>query len=396
MSAPAEKGFLRQLAARLGNPLRWSVADKSLLAAAFALPLIVTSYGLNLFIRANPKIAPYYDFPFLNFYLHWHEGIIAGWLALAAAALIFRKKNPNSRFLVYAVSQYGCITNTAYMYFPGYFTSPYLIMVLGGAMLLLLFFQGRPAFLGILSTLTVYAGISIAEGLRWIPSSPLLRYPPYIDGQLSSWWITVTASLSFVMMLLIFGISAFSIEQWRDREEKLEELSQTDALTGLPNRRRFLDALAGEVARAARLDRPLALVLCDADHFKRVNDTHGHPTGDEVLREIANVLSASIREGIDTPARIGGEEFAVILSETDLEGAQKFAARVMSAIRALSFHRNGTRFGVTLSLGVAAERGERVDSETLLEAADSLLYRAKRGGRDRVEAAAVTELSKGS
>jgi diguanylate cyclase (GGDEF)-like protein len=160
--------------------------------------------------------------------------------------------------------------------------------------------------------------------------------------------------------------------------------SRRDGLTGLPNRRAFDEELAREVARAARSGAPLALVVLDVDRFKAVNDGHGHPAGDAVLREVAARAAAAIRQG-DLAARLGGEEFALLLPGADLSGAAELAERVRAAVAGAPVPAAGQSIAVTVSLGCAAlAPGEA--PEALLGRADARLYEAKRTGRDRVVA----------
>jgi diguanylate cyclase (GGDEF)-like protein len=155
----------------------------------------------------------------------------------------------------------------------------------------------------------------------------------------------------------------------------------TDELTDLANRRRFMEVLHQEVARAARFGSPLALALCDLDNFKQINDRCGHQAGDDVLRSAAEVIRHRVRE-TDLPARVGGEEFAVILSGTDLAGAYSVAEQLRHD---LSQHVSvpAQDWVVTASFGVAV-LGEGQSAELLIGAADRALYRAKAEGRNRV------------
>jgi diguanylate cyclase (GGDEF)-like protein len=159
-----------------------------------------------------------------------------------------------------------------------------------------------------------------------------------------------------------------------------EEAAFTDHLTGLANRRRFERQLEREVARTRRFGRPFCLLMLDIDHFKRVNDTHGHEVGDDVLRRLANTVQAGTR-GIDMAARIGGEEFAVLLTETDFAHGLEVAERLRVAVRETEIPVAGC---VTVSLGLAEFNASTPEARSLFAAADSALYEAKRTGRDRV------------
>ncbi len=183
------------------------------------------------------------------------------------------------------------------------------------------------------------------------------------------------------------GQAAVSLENV-GLHETVERQATTDELTGLANRRQFQESLASEVERARRFEQPLALVLLDIDDFKSVNDTHGHQTGDAVLGAIGQVLRASSRE-IDVAARYGGEELALVLPGTDLDGAFNLSERVRAAIAALEIPLPGedTPLRVTASLGVAELPGTSRDERTLVAAADEALYAAKAAGKNRSERA---------
>ncbi len=171
---------------------------------------------------------------------------------------------------------------------------------------------------------------------------------------------------------------------------RLESLVRTDPLTGLPNRRNFDETKEIEFRRATRSGQALALLICDIDFFKGYNDTYGHAMGDRCLCAVAESLRSCIRRAGDTVARIGGEEFAILLPATSLETALTLAEGFRAAVANLGIaHAASTAAGhVTLSIGVAAIEGDRSDEadnfDTLFQRSDQALYRAKAGGRDRV------------
>ncbi|HEX7128224.1 MAG TPA: sensor domain-containing diguanylate cyclase, partial [Thermodesulfobacteriota bacterium] len=164
-------------------------------------------------------------------------------------------------------------------------------------------------------------------------------------------------------------------------------LAHTDPLTGLVNRRRFDERLAEEFARARREPGAFSLVLADLDHFKRINDTYGHPAGDAVLRQIARRIEARARAS-DAVGRLGGEEFGLLLVRAGRAGALAVAERIRQDVRATPVEvPGGLTLALTVSLGVATFPDDAGDAADLFARADEALYEAKRGGRDRVCAA---------
>ncbi len=167
-------------------------------------------------------------------------------------------------------------------------------------------------------------------------------------------------------------------------EEELQRLATTDALTGLANRRSFGERAAQEIGRARRYKRPLALIMADIDHFKQINDTFGHGAGDTVLVKAAGVLEHTLRSSGDLAARLGGEEFAVLLPECDRKGAALLAERLRIAIAAMRISCNGQEIQVRCSFGVSEWHPAEDAVEAALQRADAALYAAKNSGRDRV------------
>ncbi|MEM1231807.1 MAG: diguanylate cyclase [Pseudomonadota bacterium] len=178
----------------------------------------------------------------------------------------------------------------------------------------------------------------------------------------------------------------------QEANAKLEALANTDALTGLYNRRFFMEQLSLEMERHSRSGLTLGLLMLDLDHFKSINDTHGHPMGDRVLQEAARTLQQGIRDA-DVVARIGGEEFAVLVVDATMDGPRILAERLCTALRALELRtEDGTPVPVSTSVGCLRFRGGMVDADTLLALTDQALYAAKEGGRDRVEVASYRPL----
>jgi diguanylate cyclase (GGDEF)-like protein len=164
----------------------------------------------------------------------------------------------------------------------------------------------------------------------------------------------------------------------------LEQLSTTDPLTGLRNRRYLTEVLSVEFLRAKRYRTPLAVVMADIDHFKQVNDRYGHGAGDSVLEGVGSILKRGLR-GSDHGGRYGGEEFLMVLSNAEAEGARTFAERLRQHVEETEFAAEaGGPLRVTLSVGIAALRAEHQTPGDLVAHADEALYRAKQGGRNRV------------
>lgn len=166
----------------------------------------------------------------------------------------------------------------------------------------------------------------------------------------------------------------------------LYQLAVTDELTGLYVRRYFQRRLDEEYARFVRYGTPFSMLMIDVDHFKQVNDTHGHDAGDAVLREVSALLAHEARE-TDVVARYGGEEFVLLMPETRCDGAEVAAERIRQRVEALVVQTRCTELNVTISVGLAEVHGDDHDAETLAKRADEALYAAKRNGRNRIEPA---------
>jgi diguanylate cyclase (GGDEF)-like protein len=171
-----------------------------------------------------------------------------------------------------------------------------------------------------------------------------------------------------------------------DANRKLETLSRMDGLTGIANRRHFDNYLSAELQRSLRNKAPLSLILADVDHFKAYNDRYGHQAGDMCLKAVASAIQSAARRSTDLPVRYGGEEFAMVLPETPLDGALDVASAIAQGLAQLGIPHDGSNEHrvVTLSQGVATCGGGEISCDQLLKRADQALYRAKETGRNRI------------
>lgn len=250
-----------------------------------------------------------------------------------------------------------------------------------------------PLVLGVAATLVVLALGAVLRGDE--PMEELI----IVGLSERTWSVAVTVLLVAVAgQLVVNSRNALERErrlvrtaaQLREVSAELDRLARTDPLTGIPNRRAFFELFGIEFRRSRRYGRQLAILMLDLDHFKDVNDRWGHPFGDYVLRETANIISANIRES-DMPGRYGGEEFAVVLPEADHDHAMLAAEKLRKAVAACEFRSEGIPpadqppVRLTISIGIASLPVEPDQDEfELIRRADQALYEAKRTGRNRV------------
>lgn len=236
-------------------------------------------------------------------------------------------------------------------------------------------------------------GTAAAAGIRTVMAGGAdafyLEYPCH-SPDVKRWFMMRATPFAFEGVPY-YVIAHQDITERRLAEEAALRSSRVDALTQVANRRWFDEFLAGEWGRCARLGMPVSLALIDIDHFKLLNDTYGHPAGDECLARIGAVLEGFARRPGDLCARYGGEEFALVLGGTASEAAGEIVEGLLEAIRALGIPnaRSPTRPTVTVSVGLATlSPGPQQSQADLVGAADALLYAAKAGGRDRLAVAA--------
>jgi diguanylate cyclase (GGDEF)-like protein len=191
----------------------------------------------------------------------------------------------------------------------------------------------------------------------------------------------IEMTMTFAPYLMVAYLTSLLAADLKNAREGLEELSDTDDLTGLKNRRAFNNALETEFDKAIRYDRPLSLLMLDADDLKAVNDEFGHAVGDKLIVTIAQVVGESLRK-TDVLARYGGDEFIAILTETPMERAVEVAERIRAAVENTSFSSSGKRVASTISIGVASYSKELKSRDEIMAQADQKLYQSKRNGKN--------------
>jgi diguanylate cyclase (GGDEF)-like protein len=369
--------------ARLGNPLQWHTADRCLAIALIML-------GSTALVLLSTLLAG--GWPFLPFpageapRLPLAEAIaLACWLGLGAAALRSRRREDGGEVLAVLTVALFVITLAAFTLVIGPFASPGWIAFLGGSVTGYVLFARWLSITGIaLYSVLVIGGAAILGG----GAVPTTLAPAYAFEGLDAETVTRRGAATIGLFALTFSVIVFVVDRWRAREAGYQRLASVDALTGLTNRRHFHEIAERELPRARRYDTPLALILVDLDHFKLINDAHGHLVGDRALVHAATLLASALRE-TDVIARHGGEEFAVLLPMTDRDGAAEVAERCRRRLADTPLVTDGAGpIKVTASFGVTGCAGSRCGSlDDLLREADAALYRAKHAGRDRVEIA---------
>ncbi len=372
----------------LESPLEWSSLDKMAAFQAMQLPFVIAYAFRVAYLRDHLDVEPYID----RGVLVWAERaalvhLFVSLLVLACWYPLHRKRR-SAPGLVLAAMTYDYAYIGLVTYLCGPFTSVALAAFLTVLLGAFVFFE-RP-----ITTLSVGAGCAVVlagvvlEQLGLVPYGPVFSDIPLVDGHPPREFVLPNVAFASAFVGLAFFIASGVMVLWRRRDAEVRYMACVDDLTGLANRRHLLRRLELELERARRFGSPLAFLLIDLDHFKRLNDDHGHQLGDRVLAAVGRVLLERGIRRIDLAGRYGGEELGVILPGTDAEGAQLVAERCRSLIEALRTEdARGHVVKVTASVGCAAHPSpEAVCADDLVRRADRALYAAKADGRNCVRA----------
>lgn len=346
-----------------------------------------TSVALMYYVSILDRGEHFSIFGLKVFYL-LSLGIILLWLGLAFIARRLSRTRARVPWIEYVFSSTWGFSYTFLVYWSGIYSSPYWTFIISGTAIALMLLDQKMVMSISLLSLAGLLLAAIAEASGRLPVSPLFyTFPIATDGVASgAWKLAFIGILSgFIVPCLV--LAAVMFRRWYEREDQFRRLAVRDGLTGLFNRRYFLEQFEAEFDRSRRHGHPLSFLILDVDHFKKINDQHGHQTGDRVLVEVARALEQAVRKS-DLVARYGGEEFVVLLPETAAEGAREVGERCRQDVEKLKLSEPGAEdLGVTVSLGLAqypvnSAGAGRVDD--LVHQADQALYQAKQSGRNRL------------
>lgn len=367
----------------LSNPLDWRPIDRVTLLALLVIlvPVIsVPSFAL-LAVLAPGYLRPEWLWPLQALY-GLHFVLLAGFMRMAA-----RKRQQVDDWPAYEV--FVCASFMIVVLITGFLTGTHF----GEALLLNLVGILIVSALGTIRRLirTFYVGCGMLavfllnDLTQVVPAAPMLAKP--LVGP-DGYFVTGLVLVRVMICLVAIGIVRLAmgaVARWVERENLYREMSSIDGLTRVSNRRSFLERGESELSRARRFaDSPVACIMVDLDHFKRINDTYGHHAGDQVLVKASSILMQSRRQ-YDEVGRYGGEEFALLLPNTTAATAALVAERIRSTIAGTPVEVDGHRILMTASFGVASYPSADIQClNDLLKAADKALYEAKETGRNKV------------
>jgi diguanylate cyclase (GGDEF)-like protein len=371
-------------AQRLATLLDWSPVDKGLIPLAMIIFVYAQYWCWGLYALSRPDHARLVDPAYMKILLTLNPTLLTGAVVLFLLGLLLRERKPGALWFQHVATQYFALSLVGISYFVGSLNFCAGLVLLGAPVFGFIILDRTVIWLSTASALVVMLGTVLLSALQLLPYAPVVVPPS--DAASSAFWLLSYVSFAVPFFISIVLLADQAVAWWRQREDTIRNMSRTDALTGIHNRRSIMDLLDREVARTIRHGPPLSVVLLDLDHFKNINDTWGHPTGDRVLQAAAQIMRDTIRQS-DVVGRYGGEEFMILLPETALKGACTLIERCREQLeRTVIISDSGENVRVSASFGLACNQElEGFSAEVLIKAADEALYRAKEGGRNRVE-----------
>lgn len=376
---------MNQWRQRLASVLDWSATDKGFIPAIFLVLTNLQYMAWGQYTLHRPDRDRLINADVAVDLFNLVAIMTGGAIVLVSLGAAIRRRLPDFTPFQMATTLYFALTLVISSYYIGTMTMAAGVVLLGGPVFGFIVLERRVVWVSFLAALSLLMVLGIMTSSGQLPYAPIMKPPVDVESQMfwyASGWLFAAPHVVFIVIL-----ADLTLNWWREREDVIRQMSRTDALTGIHNRRSIIEMLEKETARTHRHGPPLCVVLLDLDHFKKINDTWGHPMGDRVLKETANLLSHTIRQ-CDAVGRYGGEEFMVLLPDTDLKGAEAVVERCRAQLAAMVLTNDaGERIPVSGSFGlVCNEHYLSASAEILIKEADDALYRAKEGGRNRVVA----------
>jgi diguanylate cyclase (GGDEF)-like protein len=373
---------------RLTAILEWSVVEKGLIPMVLALPVYAQYLIWGQYTLHRPDHAQLVHADVMQTVMVCLSVMIVGTFLILWLGFWLRRTNPNMLWFQHLSTQYFSISMVTIGYFVGSLNYAAGILTLGAPVFGFIVLHRRVVWLAYGTAIILITTFLTCNALDLLPYAPLVVTDSAPQSLL--FWRNTILSFAAPFLLVVTMLADYALASWRKREDIIRILSQTDVLTNLYNRRAILDRLNNEVSRSTRHGHPLVVVLMDLDFFKAINDTWGHPTGDLVLQATARTLKAHLRQN-DAVGRYGGEEFILVLPDTDLHGAAVLVERCrVQLANTTMLTDTGIPIQVTASFGLAGDCMDSTSTASLLiQHADQALYRAKHQGRNRIEIATV-------
>lgn len=374
--------FNELLIRRFDNILDWTPVQRSVLLLS-VLAFVFTQYLLlHIYFLLNPSA--YVHSAVLENTTKWHVLLVLSSIVLIKLAKAVNHSARAQRIVPYICTLYYSVTLVALGYLIGLLTASAGMVMVGAPLLGMVLLGQRVVYVSMAFALLLVFIVSLLTAFNYIPYAPLF---------VPEFWVAPEARLALFSSVLFFSaphfvfIVAFAdliLRQRKQRDLLIERLSLTDSLTGIANRRAIVEFLQEHLTLAQRKQRPIAVLIADLDHFKQINDRHGHLVGDQALRLSAQCFLQSIRES-DRLGRYGGEEFLIVFPQTRLDEALEIAERCRQQLTEVELY-SDTQQPVPLSasFGVYGVTDGQIDIDSLVRLADQNMYRAKQSGRNRV------------
>ncbi len=370
---------------RTGAPLEWSSAIKAFFILLITGVIYLAYDFWGRWILGQPSTAELVNRDGLVVTVNWLDYILVITATLIVIVQLVPARHRDSIWLEHLGAQFYSLSLSMIGYFSGTLALSTGVVLAGAPVFGFMFLRPAPVLTALGVAISLQAGLTLAQTQGMLPYAPMVASLTRADGSLSGFWVATFYLFALPHFLVLTTLSWFILTRWRRREEEIRQLSMTDPLTNLPNRRAILAHLRREADHCSQQHWPLSVIMVDLDWFKDLNDSWGHAVGDRALAAASTSLGNGLRQN-DRIGRYGGEEFLLVLNGTDYKGAQILAERLRATIAQ-------TRVGVdchqpvtlSASFGIyCREPGDITDLNEMVHKADEALYEAKAGGRNQV------------